>query len=147
MVPSGDRQRVRAPLRVGPAGVKVRPTFRRPTVAGPQPPAGGGTMTAGRAGATYISDLRPSRVATFDAVVADLEEVREVETKEGVARKVRHVTLRDPTGEILLVLWGSEVELVGAGERVRVVDGWVSERRGRAQVSLGRTGRLEKLPP
>ena len=104
-------------------------------------------MTEGRPAATYISDLRPSRVATFEATVAHLEEVREVETKEGQLRKVRTAILRDATGEIALVLWGSEVDLVGAGDRVRVVDGWVSERRGRAQVSLGRTGRLEPAGP
>ena len=101
--------------------------------------------TEGRPPATYISDLRPSRVATFEAVVASLEETREVETKEGVLRKVRHGVLRDPTGEIVLVLWGSEVGLVGVGDRVRVVDGWVSERRGRPQISLGRSGRLERV--
>lgn len=106
---------------------------------------GSETVTEGRPGATYISDLRPSRVATFEATVASLEEVREVETKDGHRRKVRNATLKDATGEIVLVLWGSEVDRVGAGDRVRIVDGWVSERRGRAQVSLGRTGRLEPV--
>jgi replication factor A1 len=101
--------------------------------------------TGGRPAATYISDLRPSRVATLEAVVASLEATREVETKEGVLRKVRNGVLRDATGEIALVLWGSEVDSVGVGDRVRVVDGWVSDRRGRAQISLGRTGRIERL--
>jgi replication factor A1 len=102
-------------------------------------------VTEGRPAATFISDLRPSRVATFEATVASLEAVREVETKEGHRRTVRNAILKDPTGEITLVLWGSEVELVRAGDHVRVVDGWISERRGRAQVSLGRTGRLEPV--
>ncbi len=102
---------------------------------------------AGRPAGTYISDLRPSRVATVEAVVARLDAVREVETREGNLRKVRDAVLSDPTGEIVLVLWGSEVDLVTAGERVRVVDGWVSDRRGRAQISLGRTGRIEKPTP
>jgi replication factor A1 len=102
-------------------------------------------MTEGRPGATYISDLRPSRVATFEAVVVRLEPTREVETKDGALRKVRDAQLRDATGEITLVLWGSEVDRVADGDRVRVVDGWVSERRGRPQVTLGRSGRVEKL--
>jgi len=102
-------------------------------------------VTEGRPAATYISDLRPSRVATFDAEVVSLEPVREVETKEGATRKVRHGLLRDATGEITLVLWGSEVDGVEPGDRVRLVDAWVSERRGRPQVSLGRSGRLEKV--
>lgn len=93
---------------------------------------------------TYISDLRPSRMATITATVARLDPVREVETKEGQRRKVRDGVLRDATGEIALVLWGSEVDLLAAGETVRIVDGWVSERRGRAQISLGRSGRIER---
>jgi ssDNA-binding replication factor A large subunit len=94
---------------------------------------------------TYISDLRPSRLATIDAVVLRLEPVREVETREGVRRKVRDGLIKDPTGEIALVLWGSEVDLVSVGERIRLVDAWVSERRGRPQISLGRSGKLQKV--
>jgi replication factor A1 len=97
--------------------------------------------------ATYISDLRPSRVATLTATVARLDPVREVETRDGQPRKVRDVLLKDPTGEIGLVLWGSEVDLLTPGETVRIVDGWVSERRGRPQITLGRSGRVEKLSP
>ena len=104
-------------------------------------------MTEGRPAATFISDLRPSRVATLEATVSNLETTREVETREGGLRKVRNGTLRDATGEIALVLWGSEVDLVSTGDRIRVVDGWVSDRRGRPQISLGRTGRIERLPP
>jgi ssDNA-binding replication factor A large subunit len=102
-------------------------------------------VTEGRPAATYISDLRPSRVATLEAVVTGLEEVREVETKDGTLRKVRNGTLRDATGEIAFVLWGPEVDLVALGEQIRVVDGWVSDRRGRPQISLGRTGRIERV--
>jgi len=94
---------------------------------------------------TYISDLRPSRVATVEGIVSELEEIREVEVRDGGLKKVRNGKLKDRTGEIALVLWGSEVDLVAAGERVRIVDGWVADRRGRPQISLGRTGRLEKL--
>ncbi len=103
-------------------------------------------MTEGKPAATFISDLRPSRVATVAGVVARLEPTREVETREGRLTKVRNAQLQDATGEIALVLWGSEVELVALGERVRIVDGWVSDRRGRPQITLGRTGRIEKLP-
>ncbi|HTW55175.1 MAG TPA: SOSS complex subunit B family protein [Thermoplasmata archaeon] len=93
---------------------------------------------------TFVADLRPSRVATVEGVVVRLEPAREFETREGGRKKVRNGFLKDETGEIALVLWGSEVELVAEGERVAIVDGWVSEFRGRPQVSLGRTGRLEK---
>ncbi len=96
--------------------------------------------------ATYVSDLRPSRVATIEATVSELEAVREIETRNGTRKKVRNGRLRDRTGEIALVLWGSEVDLVAQGDRVRIVEGWVSDYRGRPQITLGRTGRIEKLP-
>lgn len=93
----------------------------------------------------YVSDLRPSRVATVEGSVTALEAVREVETRAGGRKKVRNAKLKDATGEISLVLWGAEVELVREGDRIRIVEGWVSDYRGRPQISLGRTGRLEHL--
>jgi ssDNA-binding replication factor A large subunit len=101
-------------------------------------------MSTGAPPKTYITDLRPGRVATFEATVVKLEPVREVEQRSGGTKKVRNAILRDPSGEISFVLWGDEVELVAEGERVRVVEGWVKDYKGRPQVSLGRTGRLEK---
>lgn len=93
---------------------------------------------------TFISDLRPGRVATFDATVAKLEPVREVDQRDGGTKKVRNGILKDGTGEISFVLWGGEVELVSEGDQIRIVEGWVKDYKGRPQVSLGRTGRIEK---
>jgi len=104
----------------------------------------GASMSAGAPPKTFVSDLRPGRVAAFEATVAKLEPVREVEQRAGGRKKVRNGILKDGTGEISLVLWGEEVELVTEGEKVRIVDGWVKDYKGRPQVSLGRTGRLEK---
>ncbi len=101
-------------------------------------------MTVGAPPKTFISDLRPGRVATFEATVAQLEAPREVEQRTGATTRVRRGTLRDGTGEITLVLWGREVDLVGEGDRVRIVEGWVKDYKGRPEVSLGRTGKLEK---
>jgi replication factor A1 len=102
-------------------------------------------MPESRPPATFVSDLRPSRVATVEGTVTELEPVREVSTRDGATKKVRNGRLRDATGEIVLVLWGSEVSLAEAGDRIRIVDGWVSDARGRPQITLGRSGRLEKL--
>jgi len=96
--------------------------------------------------ATFITDLRPSRVATLEATVSQLEPVREIETRDGGRKKVRNAKLKDATGEISLVLWGAEVDLVQEGERIAIVDGWVSDYRGRPQISLGRGGKIEKRP-
>ncbi|EQD72501.1 single-stranded DNA-binding replication protein A, large (70 kD) subunit, partial [mine drainage metagenome] len=75
---------------------------------------------------------------TIEATVARLEPVREVEQRAGGKKKVRNAVLKDGTGEIALVLWGSEVELVQEGDRVRITDGWVKDYQGRPQISLGR---------
>lgn len=103
-------------------------------------------MSTGKPPATFISDLRPSRVATIEATVSELEAPREITTRDGGRKRVRNGRLKDATGEISLVLWGSEVDLVALGDRVRITEGWVSDYRGRPQLSLGRTGKLEKLP-
>lgn len=95
--------------------------------------------------ATFISDLRPSRMATIEATVTQLEEIREIETRDGTKKKVRNGRLKDATGEIALVLWGSEVDLVESGDKVRISEGWVKDYQGRPQISLGRSGQLEKL--
>jgi replication factor A1 len=86
-------------------------------------------------------------MATVEGTVVQLEPTREIDTRDGGRKKVRNARLKDATGEIALVLWGSEVDLVAEGERVRLVEAWVSDYRGRAQISLGRTGKLTKLPP
>ncbi len=101
-------------------------------------------MAAGAPPKTFISDLRPGRVATIEGTVARLEPTREVEQRTGGLQRVRNAVLKDGTGEIAFVLWGSEVDLVTEGDRVRVVEGWVKEYKGRPQISLGRIGRLEK---
>ncbi len=93
---------------------------------------------------TFISDLRPSRVATVDGTIARLEATREVPSRDGGTTKVRNATLKDGTGEIQFVLWGNETELVAEGESVTIVDGWVKEYKGKPQISLGRTGKLTK---
>ena len=102
-------------------------------------------MATGVPPKTFISDLRPSRTATIEATVVKLEPIREVEQRTGGRKKVRNATLKDGTGEISMVLWGEEVELAAEGEKIRIVDGWVKDYQGKPQISLGRSGKLEKI--
>ncbi|HXY46413.1 MAG TPA: SOSS complex subunit B family protein [Thermoplasmata archaeon] len=101
-------------------------------------------MSTGTPPKTFVSDLRPGRVATFEATVARLEPIREVDQRTGGTKRVRNGMLKDGTGEISFVLWGDEVELVAEGDAIRIVEGWVKDYKGRPQVSLGRTGRIER---
>jgi len=77
--------------------------------------------------------------------VAELEATREVPSRSGGKLKVRNGKLKDNTGEIAFVLWGAEVDLVETGDRVRITEGWVKDFQGRPQISLGRSGKLQKL--
>jgi hypothetical protein len=120
----------------GPKNRTVEESFPKRTL--------GAQMSTGAPPKAFISDLRPGRVATIDATVAKLEPIREVEQRIGGVKKVRNGTLKDGTGEISLVLWGEEVELVAEGDKIQIVGGWVKDYKGRPQISLGRTGRLEK---
>ncbi len=101
-------------------------------------------MTTGVLPRTFISDLRPGRVATFDARVVKLESIREVEQRTGEMKQVRNGLLKDETAEISFVLWGDEVDRVSEGDEIRIVEGWVKDYKGRPQVSLGRTGKIER---
>ena len=101
-------------------------------------------MPAGAPPKTFIPDLRPGRIATIEAIVAKLEPPREIEQRSGGKTKVRNGVLQDGTGEVSIVLWGNEVELVAEGDKIRIVEGWVKEYKGRPEISLGRTGRVEK---
>ena len=105
-------------------------------------------MTESAPPKTFISDLRPGRVATIEATVVKLEAVREFDQSSGNRKKVRNATLKDGTAEIALVLWGDDqVDLVQEGEKVRIVEGWVKDYKGRPQISLGKVGKLEKVSP
>jgi ssDNA-binding replication factor A large subunit len=102
-------------------------------------------MAMSKPPATSISSLRPSQAATIEATVTMLEPIREIDTRDGTKKKVRNGKVKDASGEIALVLWGAEVELVVEGDKVRIVEGWVKDYQGKPQISLGRSGKLEKL--
>lgn len=101
-------------------------------------------MSANAPPKTFITDLRPGRYVSIETTVVQLDPAREIEQGDGVKRKVRDGVLKDGTSEIALPLWGDEVERVGEGETIRIIDGWVKAYRGKPEISLGRRGRVEK---
>jgi len=50
---------------------------------------------------------------------------------------------RDETGLVGIVLWGEQVNLVKAGDIIRIENGWCRMRDGEIIVSTGRNGTLE----
>lgn len=52
---------------------------------------------------------------------------------------------RDETGLVGIVLWGEQVNLVKAGDIIRIENGWCRMRDGEIIVSTGRNGTLEVI--
>ena len=104
-------------------------------------------MPESRPPSTFVTDLKPNRLASLEGTVVALEPVREVAVPGGAQKRVRTARLQDATGEIVLTLWGEEVEMVQEGDRIRIQEGWVKDYKGRPQLSLGRLGKLTKLAP
>lgn len=93
-----------------------------------------------------IADLLPGRPAMVHGVVVRFGAVYERASK-GRLQPVRTVWLRDTTGEIPLSLWGEEVGHLREADRVVLVEAWVSEYRGRPELTLGSRGYIVNLGP
>jgi replication factor A1 len=90
-----------------------------------------------------IKDLK-IREGNVDVVVdiVDVGEIRQFE-KFGKAGKVATAIAKDETGDIKLSLWNEDVERIKPGDKVHVINGFVSEWQGEPQLTTGRMGKLE----
>ncbi|HTT72842.1 MAG TPA: OB-fold nucleic acid binding domain-containing protein [Thermoplasmata archaeon] len=89
-----------------------------------------------------IASLRPNSNATIEATITAVSPPRDVTTSRGPSR-VADATLQDATGTITLTLWGDDIAKYSVGQKIRISDGWVKDFRGKLQVSMGRSGRIE----
>jgi len=90
-----------------------------------------------------IKDLK-IRQGNVDIVldVVDVGEVREFE-KFGRSGKVATAIAKDETGDIKLSLWNEQVDDVKPGDKVHIINGYVSEWQGEPQLTTGKMGKLE----
>ncbi len=91
-----------------------------------------------------ISALRANANATLEATITAISAPRNVTTSRGPSQ-VADATLQDESGTITLTLWGGDIAKYSVGQKIRITDGWVKDFRGKLQVSMGRTGRIEVL--
>ena len=89
-----------------------------------------------------IATLRANSNATIEATITAVSPVRDVTTSRGPSR-VADATLQDETGTITLTLWGDDITRYSVGQKVKITDGWVKDFRGKLQISMGRSGRIE----
>jgi replication factor A1 len=88
-----------------------------------------------------IATLKSNMNANIEATITAISAPREVSTSRGPSR-VADATLQDESGTITLTLWGDEIAKYSVGQKVKIVDGWVKDFRGKLQVSMGRSGKI-----
>ena len=90
-----------------------------------------------------IKDLQ-ARQGQVDIIVEVIEkgDIREFE-KFGKKGRVCNAKIKDVTGEMTLTLWNEQVDNVKVGNKIHVINGWVSEWQGEKQLSTGKFGQLE----
>jgi replication factor A1 len=93
-----------------------------------------------------IKDLKPR--TPFDEITLEIVskgEPRAFATANGQGT-VCSAAAKDESGEeVSLTLWNEEYKKVNDGDKVKITNGWVSEYKGKLQISAGRKGTLEVL--
>jgi ssDNA-binding replication factor A large subunit len=93
-----------------------------------------------------ISDLKAgSGNVNIVATVVSKEEPREVTTKFGKRLNVTNATLKDDSGEIVMSLWGDDINSINVGDKIEVSNGYVNEFKGTPQLSAGKFGKITVL--
>jgi ssDNA-binding replication factor A large subunit len=91
-----------------------------------------------------IATLQVNTNANIEGTITAISEVRQVNSMRGPSQ-VADATVQDTTGSITLTLWGADATKYQVGQKLRVTDGWVKEYKGKLQVSMGRSGKIEVL--
>ena len=63
--------------------------------------------------------------------------------KFGKPGRVCNAKVKDDSGEITLTLWNDDIDRVKIGDKVHIINGYVSEWQGEPQLTTGRFGKLE----
>lgn len=90
-----------------------------------------------------IKDLQAGQ-GKIDMIV-EIEKIEEPRTfdKFGKSGKVANATAKDASGTIKMTLWNEQCDIVKAGMKVHIINGYVSEFKGEKQLGTGKFGRLE----
>jgi len=80
-------------------------------------------------------------------VEGTIKEIGETRTfnKFGKELKVANAILEDDSGNIKLSLWNEDVTRFNNGDKLKVINGYVSEFQGEKQLTSGKFGSLEKV--
>lgn len=92
-----------------------------------------------------ISELQVGQgKVNIEAEVKELGESR-VFNKFGRDIKVANAIVFDDSGEVKLTLWNQDIDRVKAGNKVKIINGYVNEFNGEKQLTTGKFGSMEVL--
>lgn len=92
-----------------------------------------------------ISELKTNQGnVEVEGEISEIGETRAF-NKYGRELKVANAILKDDSGSIKLTLWNDDVARFKEGDRIKIVNGYVSEFQGEKQLTSGKFGRMEKV--
>lgn len=92
-----------------------------------------------------ISELKSGQGSVnVEGVIKELGEVKII-NKYGRELKLCNAILEDDSGSIKLTLWNDDAARFKEGDKVKIVNGYVSEFQGDLQLTSGKFGRMEKV--
>ncbi len=80
-------------------------------------------------------------------VEGTIKEINESRTfnKFGKELRVTDAVLEDDSGAIKLTLWNDDIDNFKAGDKVKIINGYVNEFQGEKQLTSGKFGKIEKV--
>jgi replication factor A1 len=90
-----------------------------------------------------IAELRSGmRRVDIEASVVSVSEPRTVNKRDGGTARVADVVVQDDSGQIKLSLWEEQIDMVKAGSKIKIENGYTTSFRGENQLSVGKYGKL-----
>ena len=77
--------------------------------------------------------------------VVNKSEPKTVKLWDGRDANVADAVLEDESGSIILTLWNDQIDMVNVGEKVQIINGYVSNFKKEKRLNLGRYGKIIKV--
>jgi len=77
--------------------------------------------------------------------VVNKSEPKTVKLWDGRDANVADAVLEDESGSIILTLWNDQIDMVKVGDKVQIINGYVSNFKKEKRLNLGRYGKIIKV--
>lgn len=81
----------------------------------------------------------------MEGKVVNKSEPKTVKLWDGRDANVANAVLEDESGSIILTLWNDQIDMVNVGDKVQIINGYVSNFKKEKRLNLGRYGKIIKV--